>query len=162
MPDQTISAESVRTLFHYDAQRGVLVWRVARGKVRPGTEVTSRSESCVQVMIDGRNYKAHRVIWTWVHGAWPDQEIDHSDGDPFNNRIGNLRLATSSQNKMNRPGKKARKGAYLDKRDGRWSARIVAGGRVHHLGRFDTEAEAAEAYRRAAPQVHGEFACPTR
>lgn len=116
-------------------------------------------------MIDGRNYKAHRVAWLLMTGAWPTKEIDHRDHDGLNNRWVNLREATSSQNKMNqRKGTLSLsgiRGVFLDKRDGRWFARVTVNGRHHHLGRFSSKEQAAIAYADAAPRLHGEFACQT-
>ena len=41
---------------------------------------------------------------------------------------------------------------------GRWVSKIVLGGETQHLGTYDDEEEAAEAYDRAAAQAHGEWA----
>ena len=50
-----------------------------------------------------KSYLVHRIIWVLVHGSI-DKElcIDHIDGNPFNNRMNNLSLKTSSGNSMNR------------------------------------------------------------
>ena len=47
-------------------------------------------------------WQLSRVIWGLHNGDPKDSMVDHIDGDPSNNRISNLRLATSSQNQMNR------------------------------------------------------------
>lgn len=47
-------------------------------------------------------YKVHRIIWTLTHGEIdPCLEIDHLDGNPFNNRIDNLRLKAHKDNMRN-------------------------------------------------------------
>lgn len=84
--------------------------------------------------------------------------VDHRDGDGLNNRRGNLRPCTFSQNAMNRRSRKTFKGVFLDKRDGRWMAVIRTGGRNIALGRFKTRRAAAEAYDGAARRLFGEFA----
>ena len=42
----------------------------------------------------------HHAVWAWHHGRFPTQ-IDHIDGDSLNNRIGNLREVTPSENNCN-------------------------------------------------------------
>jgi hypothetical protein len=94
----------------------------------------------------------------------PDLEVDHVNGNGLDNRRANLRVATPSQNKSNRAtigGTSAYKGVSLSpetRRRKRWRARIMAGRREVHLGRFLTEAEAALAYNEAARAIFGEFA----
>lgn len=151
-----MTPEYANSLFDYNPETGVLRWRVARGKIKPGAVVASRGAGgCLTVMVDGRNYKAHRIIWLLVKGVFPDPEIDHRDRNQGNNRWNNIREATSSQNKMNRPSR----GIYLDKRDGRWYARVTVHGKIIHCGRHRTKEAAAAARASAARMHYGEFAC---
>jgi hypothetical protein len=87
-------------------------------------------------------------------------EVDHKDGNPLNCRRGNLRAATREQNarnmKLSRANTSGAKGVRR-KSPNRWSARIHANGREHHLGSFLSREEAAEAYRKASAELHGEF-----
>lgn len=46
----------------------------------------------VEIMIDGVEYLAHRLVWLYVHGNFPDGEIEHINGDKTDNRIQNLRF----------------------------------------------------------------------
>ncbi len=88
--------------------------------------------------------------------------IDHVDRDGLNNLRSNLRLATKSQNNMNRSGRKGTsskyKGVSWFNRGGYWRAMIHFEGRYKFLGRFESETEAAKAYDEAAREYHGEFA----
>jgi len=89
-------------------------------------------------------------------------EVDHVDGDRANNKIENLRLATVPQNRMNRRKSKAntsgRKGVSWNKASKKWVAYIKAHGKRKHLGFFECLEEAHAAYRKAADEMHKEFA----
>jgi hypothetical protein len=90
-------------------------------------------------------------------------EIDHVDGDPINNRLGNLRLATSAQQKMNKRvqsnNKSGLKGAFYHAcRDGKkWRSQIKVSGQVLFLGYHQTPEDAHAAYAAAAAKHFGEF-----
>ncbi len=92
------------------------------------------------------NYSAiclHRFLLSPVP---PGIEVDHINGDTLDNRMRNLRLASKSENGLNRhrPNKNSKSG-YLGispNRDG-WSARVQRDRRTIHLGTFRTKEEAA-------------------
>ncbi|MDR5802169.1 HNH endonuclease [Caballeronia sp. LZ001] len=89
--------------------------------------------------------------------------IDHRDGNRLNNQKSNLRICNKSENSRNRLAPKNNKtgfkGVCLCKATGRYRATInVSGSKQIHLGYFDTAAAAHEAYSKAAPNFHGEFA----
>ena len=91
-------------------------------------------------------------------------EIDHKDGDPSNNAIENLRLATSSQQKQNKGvqsnNRCGLKGAFYHAchKGKKWRSQIKVGDRLIFLGYFHTAMEAHEAYAAAAVEHFGEFA----
>ena len=110
--------------------------------------------------------KAHRVIWALHHGAWPTLDIDHIDGNPANNSISNLRLASHAENmknvRMHRDNTSGYKGvSFSPQTREKWAARIMANGVVYRLGRFKTPEEAAAAYARASQRLHGQFSNPS-
>lgn len=89
--------------------------------------------------------------------------VDHINRNKLDNRRSNLRPCTRAQNAQNisthRDKRTSKhKGVTFDKSRSRWSADIMAMGKRLRLGRFDTEEEAASAYRAAAVRLHKEFA----
>ena len=95
-------------------------------------------------------------------GSGDTLAVDHIDGNGLNNSRANLRLATTSQNAMNRRKRASahsrHKGISLHP-SGLWKASICCRGKIVRLGYFRDEQEAALAYNRAAMELFGEFAC---
>lgn len=107
----------------------------------------------------------HRVIMAQMSGRLfllREEQVDHIDLNPLNNRRSNLRLASQQQNSANQRKPKSNtsgfKGVSWDKENRKWKAQITHGGANHSLGRFDTPEEAHAAYCKAAEELHGEFA----
>ena len=97
-----------------------------------------------------------------IVGAKVGEFVDHINGDTFDNRRDNLRIASAWGNSTNR--RKARegssrfKGVSWDSRAGKWRAGIKAGGKNVSIGTFDDEVVAAHAYDAAARAAFGAFA----
>lgn len=107
-------------------------------------------------------HRAHRIIWEMHNGPIPKGlVIDHINGNFYDNRISNLRLATQSQNGMNRLLSKANKlrikGVSWDRDRKKFKAVISVSGKIIQLGRFDIKALAASAYAKGSLMHHGTF-----
>lgn len=166
-----MSTINVREIFDYDPETGFLRWKVQPGypkqwNKRYAGQVAGAqrpADGVFQVVMRGRMYQVARLIWQWVHGeVAPGMEIDHINGQPWDNRLVNLRLATRGQNRQN---SRARgdwpKGVYRNSR-GLFQAQIKYGGVNHYLGCFSTPEEACAVYKKEADRVFGEFACAWR
>ncbi|WP_407059264.1 HNH endonuclease signature motif containing protein (plasmid) [Ralstonia syzygii subsp. celebesensis] len=157
----------LKTLIEYDPTSGIFRWLVARnshgGKVIPGAIAGTKNDGYVQIIVDQRKYRAHRLAWLLMTGEFPVKgyEIDHINGARDDNRWENLRLVTRHQNNMNMGVSKANRsgvrGVSWLKRRNKWHARIKVEGRVICLGDF-VSLEAAAAARKAAEEKYfGEF-----
>ena len=112
--------------------------------------------------LKGNMYYEHRLIWFYVHGIWPKEYIDHANGVKDDNRIENLREATNQQNQFNKKSSAGAtsqyKGVYWDKLNSKWLVKYRYKGKLYHVGRYECEIEAAEAYRKATENLHKDYA----
>jgi len=104
--------------------------------------------------IDGCQYLAHRVVWKMHTGDEPSQ-LDHINGDRSDNRIKNLRVATSKENAQNRTalGASGYKGVH-QKSKSHWIV-IIGNDRISG---FRSDIDAALAYDCEAYKRYGDFA----
>lgn len=149
--------------FSYDEESGRLFWRITSGPKLAGSEAGYVDQHGYRrVCLDGKKWYVHQIIWLMVYGGELPPRIDHENGKKLDNRKGNLRAATQSQNLMNCRIKSnntsGRKGVYWHKGAKRWLAQIKVGGVHHYLGLHDTIDLAAAAYAKAAAELHGSFA----
>jgi hypothetical protein len=157
-----IELDAAARLLRYNEQTGDFVW-ISPPKNHPrmlGKEAGCNASGYTMISLLGKKVKAHRLAWLFAYGAWPDMEVDHINGNPFDNRIENLRLATNPQNQANRKrnaGKATPKGVRQMK-SGRFQARLRVDGKAIHIGSFDTSELASQAYMAAAKKYYGEFA----
>jgi hypothetical protein len=182
---EQLTAEQLRDVLDYDPDTGLFRWRAGiyhwRAGLPAGTEgwcgstrrpyvliglgTTSKgiqNRRYVLLGIKKKVYRAHRLAWLHVYGRWPKGEIDHINGNGCDNRIVNLREATTSQNGMNRglrvDNTSGHKGISWNKKSSQWLAHIGYRGKIVHLGLFDTIEEAKTVRDDAARRLHGAFA----
>ena len=164
---EKISHAELKQLLSYDSNSGVFTWLVSKnsygGKVKIGDVAghTNKNGYC-EIRLNGKLYLGHRLAWFYVNKKWPPSEIDHINGNPSDNCIGNLRCVTSSQNKQNTKlrsdNSSGRKGVSWGKSVNKWVARIGIDGKYKHLGCFDDIQDAIAARAAAEKIYHAEYA----
>ena len=152
-----LTQELLHSLFFYDAATGNLIWRVQKNNVKIGSVAGCIHRGYCKITINKKSYMAHRLVWLWHFGVMPEQETDHINGNRADNRLENLRLATTSENQQNlRKPRFNNKSGYLgvSKIAKKWQAQIKIDGKAHYLGLFDTPEQAHEAYLEAKAKLH--------
>lgn len=151
--------------FIYDENYpSLLINKVSRGVAKEGEPVkcSANGRSYLKLRLAHRIYRLHRVVWELHNGPIPEGlMVDHIDGDKTNNRIHNLRLATHSQNMMNKR-KQANGNSLLPKgiyenRTGYYCAQIRANGKVYTKASKDITL-LTEWLFETRSELHGEFA----
>jgi hypothetical protein len=81
----------------------------------------------------------HRLIWFLEKGVWPEDQIDHINGETHDNRLSNLRPVSQSVNNKNMKQREGtvsgKQGVEWDKRRKTWHGRIGIrkDGKLHHI-----------------------------
>ena len=136
-----------------------LVWRCNRGNnLVKGKEAGTllRTTGYFRVEFNGKKYFANRVVYFLCKGIDPEEKlVDHIDGDTVNNRIWNLRLATSKQNQDNSKKRKNNisgvTGVFWCKRKKMYNSQIRYNSKPVNLGYFNkSDKDKAVAVRVAA------------
>lgn len=76
----------------------------SRQSGKPVGSIASNGYAVVGLRGTGAKRKVlyqHRIISAMYYGEWPDENIDHFDGDTGNNNISNLRPASQASNCKN-------------------------------------------------------------
>ncbi len=152
------SIEMLLDFFIYDKGSGTLTNKRSRGRVKSGEQSGwVDGYGYLTVQINGKNYKAHRVVWAMVNGYWPKHYIDHINGIRTDNRISNLREATHSQNLCNckhySNNKSGMKGVSFHRGTGKWVAQITVNGTPKYLGLFEKKEDASLKYLEYAGSI---------
>jgi len=138
--EEHLSIAELFLLFYY--KDGKLYNRITRNsRAVIGAEVgCNDGHDYLDVSVNKRKYKVHRIIWAMHNGRWPEGNlvIDHINRIKSDNHKENLREATTQQNAWNNKAK----GYCYSK--GNWRAHIMANGKRYSGKRRETEEEAIQ------------------
>lgn len=160
---KALTLEYLRKILHYDPETGVFTRLVSRGKEVVGCIAGGvNTHGYIHIQINDKRYLSHRLAWFYVHGVWPEKEIDFINGIKTDCRMRNLREATRSENEHNKSLLKNNtsgvKGVCWSKKRNKWQAYCWVNGKNNFLGRFTILAEAERVVRQFREEHLGEFA----
>lgn len=154
-----VTQDRLKKLLSYDPLTGLLSWNETRRTRKNGCVAGNlRPDGYRRIQVDKKLYYAHQLIWLWVYGEIPSQEVDHINRDRDDNRLCNLRLAKPGENSQNKARYKTNTsgcaGVGWNTKAGKWQARIMHKGKSIHLGYHETLEEAAAARAAAKAKYH--------
>jgi HNH endonuclease len=154
-----ITSRIVREFLDYDPETGLMMWKRRKrywfrtdGSFRTwNTRYAGKpagfdhNAGYLDIAIYGRKYLAHRLIWLWMTGRWPSNQIDHWDGNRRNNKWDNLFDVTSQQNNRNRKIDRRNTSGVLGVtlRNNCYYVQIWANNKNHWLGPYASLVRAA-------------------
>lgn len=155
-----LSQAQVKELFDYDSETGNLIWKSNHkaNKVAGKIAGSKDSKGYRVIVFQKKHYKAHRLVWLWNYGFLPENDIDHINGDRYDNKIKNLREANRSENMQNmRKAQKNSKSGFLGvyKCGKKWKALIAPPKQKQIcIGIYDTPELAHAAYIQKKRELH--------
>lgn len=171
------SQERLKALFDYNPETGDLTWkrrpysdfkhagRCDHWNMRFAGKIAgyARDDGRRSVVVGGTIFLTHRIIWVIMFGYLPPNTIlDHANGNPLDNRISNIRIATRLDNCRNQKTPSVNTSGAMGvsrTRNGlKWRARINVNCQEVRLGHFASFDDAVRARLAAERKYFGEFA----
>lgn len=166
MAKEKLSTDFLKECLDYDSLTGNFIWKVRprshfkadwshrswnlrwSGTVAGWKDRTSHSkdEYYWKISVNSVNYKAHRLAWVFITGEWPENVIDHINGNTLDNRSINIRSASDWDNATNQKRRKDNKsgvtGVGWQKAICKWYANGRINNDLQHLGFYTDKFEA--------------------
>jgi hypothetical protein len=150
-----------RKIRFYDENHIELEFKNKKDNWKPVSINSSRKHKYKTIYVSKYGFTyiilVHRLVFYSHNPSWDfydvskDNVIDHIDGNKQNNSITNLQCVSNQENSFNR--KKA-KGYSWCKRYKKWRSKIQVNRKSIHLGYFDNEEDARNAYLEGKKKYH--------
>ena len=159
-----LTHDRVMDLFDYNPFDGLMRWRKRVSNISAGSVAGCLApDGYIKIRVDGVLYQSARLIWFYMTGKWPVDEVDHKNRVRTDDRWENLREASHAQNMTNQNKMVSKisgvRGVRWRAKSKKWEARIKIAGRERSLGLYTDFDRACEVRRVAAIAAFGEFAC---
>lgn len=148
----------LKEVLYYNPDEGIFIRRINTSNTFKGDVAGGPSDSkgYCRISIEGQRYLSHRIAWLYIHGYFPEHDIDHINRDKQDNRLVNLREVTRAANLRNAGNPKDNtsgvKGVRWFSRTNKWIAQLTIERNPIHLGYHEDLLEAA-CHRLAAEQA---------
>lgn len=147
-----ITQAYLKKILEYEEATGFFTWKGSRGHIEKGTRAGAydNSNGYIQLMIDKKNYYAHKLAWIYIYGSLAKGlVVDYINRDQTDNRLCNLRAVSHGENRYNSRMRSDNTsgitGVCLDKRKNTWLARLNINKKQLVLGHYSSLLDAAKA-----------------
>jgi len=154
----------LKELLYYHPESGDFIRLEKTGnQVRAGTQAGCiNGHGYIDIRIDGRVYKAHRLAFLYMTGEFPPNDADHRNTVKHDNCWGNLRPATDGQNKYNQGLRVDNSTGFKligwNKISGTFRVQSRINGVLRHFGYYKKLDDAIEAAAQVMLTFHSDFA----
>jgi hypothetical protein len=142
----------IESMLIYDSNLGIFFHKKSRPRVKINSQAGClKKDGYVYITIKNIKFRAHRIAWRLYYGKWPNDFLDHINGNRSDNRICNLRESSKRENSLNKERHRCGDlpGFYFDNDIKKFRAVITIKRIKFHLGYFETKVEAHNQYKKA-------------
>jgi hypothetical protein len=147
-----LTQKRLKQLLHYNPETGIFTRLTSNRKQKTGDIAGGLNTiGYWTIHVDNARRYAHRLAWLYVHGAWPNGDIDHINGNRADCKISNLRDVPHKINMQNSTKPRSNNktgflGVHWSGTRNKFIAKIKTDNKSKHIGCFDTSEEAYAAY----------------
>ena len=149
-----MNQELLKSMFHYSPTTGEFTRTHKVSKTGTLVKCSFISSSLgsagyLRVSVNRKSYLVHRLVFLYMTGQFPTDNVDHVNGVRTDNRWSNLRTVDQRNNSMNTTlsvrNMTGTTGVFWDSVRERYMANIMVNGKTIFLGRFTDKCDAVTA-----------------
>lgn len=146
-----LTQERLKEVLSYNPNTGIFIWKQSlSNNVKINSDAgTFSAKRYIVIGIDSKMYLAHRLVFLYMEGYFPEYDVDHINRNKSDNRWVNLRHVSRQCNIRNGRVRcnntSGITGVSERKRNGKWRATIEANSKSIALGDFTDIKDAVQA-----------------
>ncbi len=150
-----LTRSELMEILEYDVNSGNFYYLKSTARCIKIGEIAGsiKKDGYIRIVIKKKEYSAHRLVFLFLNGEYPIENVDHINHDRADNRLNNLRLATYGDNNRNSGMRSTNtsgvNGVSWNVSAKRWVSYINGDNKTIHLGSFTSFCDAVDARKNA-------------